>query len=124
MKASTIADILKDRWLDFDDRASWCEVDETHAYCCIRPEAILHTDVMGMLFLIENRTYEVCMFDRVCPSEGEDWLLVYAHPREDKVDDMAEEEWHELYGDRLDPGDDRGASHDLRVPGKVAARER
>jgi hypothetical protein len=123
MNSETIAEILKDRWLDMSDGASWCEVDETHAYCCIRPEAILHTDVIGMLFRINDRTYEVCLFDRVCPAEGEDWLLVYAHPREDKVEDMTEEEWHELYGDSLDQGGDRGASHDLRVPSQVAARK-
>lgn len=124
MKAETIAEILKDRWLDFPDQASWCEVDEAHAYCCIRPEAILHTRVIGMLFPLNNRTYEVCMFDRVCPAEGEDWLLVYAHPRDDKIEGMTEEEWHELYGDSLGPGGDRGASHDLRIPGQVATRER
>jgi hypothetical protein len=124
MKAATIADIAKDRWVDLPDRASWCEVDEAHAYFCIRPEAIHHTNVNGMLFRLNERTYEVCMVDRVEPSENENWLLIYAHPLQDNVEDMTEEEWHELYGDTLDPGGDRGDGHDLRIPGKVAARER
>ena len=124
MKASVIADIVKDRWVDLPDGASWCEIDELHCYCSVRPEAIHHTDVNGMLFRINDRTYEVCRFDRVCPAENENWLLVYAHPLETKVEDMTEEEWHELYGDRLDQGGDRGDGHDLRIPGQVAARKR
>ncbi len=107
MQALTIAEILKDLWLDLPDRASWCEIDEKHTYCCVRPEAILRTDVMGMLFRINDLTYEVCMVDHACPVEGENWLLVYAHPREDNVEGMTEDEWNELYGDRLDPGVDQ-----------------
>jgi hypothetical protein len=124
MKAATIADIVKDRWSDLPDGASWCEVDEMHSYFCIRPEAIHHTDVNGMLFHLNERTYEVCMVDRVEPAENENWLLVYAHPLEDNVQDMTEEEWHELYGDSVGQGGDRGSGHDLRVPSQVAARKR
>ncbi len=130
MKEETIAEILKDRWIDYHDQTSWCEVDEEHAYCCIRPEAILHTPVTGMLFPLNGRIYEICMFDLVCPTEGENWLLIYAHPKNEDVEDMTEEEWHDLYGDpesasgnRLDPGVDRGTCHDLRIPGQVATRE-
>lgn len=124
MKASIIADIVKDRWVDLSDGASWCEVDEKHCYCTVRPEAIHHTDVNGMLFRINDRTYEVCRFDRVCPAENENWLLIYAHPLEAKVEDMTEEEWHELYGDTLDQRVDRCASHDLRVLGQMEPWER
>lgn len=124
MKAATIAEILKGRWLDYTDQASWCEIDEIHAYCCIRPEAILHTNVRGMLFHLNGRTYEVCMEDYVSVNVGENWELIYAHPRKDDVENMTEEEWNELYGDGLDQGVDRGACHDLRIPGQVAARER
>jgi len=98
MKAATIAEILKDRWTDLLDGADWCEVDEMHVYCCVRPEAILHTPLRGMLFRLNDQTYEVCMVDSVSPFENENWLLVYAHPREDTVEEMTEEEWNELYG--------------------------
>ncbi len=124
MKASTIADIVKDRWVDLPDGASWCEIDELHSYFCIRPETIHHEDITGMLFHLNDRTYEVCMVDRLEAAENESWLLVYAHPLQDNVEDMTEEEWYELYGDRLDPGDDRGDGHDLRIPGQVETRER
>ena len=128
MNSATVAEILKNLWLNFPDRASWCEIDEAHIYCCVRPEAILHTTVKGMLFRVNERTYEACMVDYVSVNVGEDWLLVYAHPRKDDVEDMTEEEWHELYGDasgdRLDPGVDRGTCCNLRIPVQVAARER
>jgi hypothetical protein len=124
MKAETIAEILKDRWVNHPERVTWCEIDEAHVYCCIRPEAIHHTAISGMLFHINNRTYEVCMVDRVEPDEYENWLLIYAHPLQEDVEDMTEEEWHELYGDRLDKGVDRGDGHDLRIPSQVESRER
>lgn len=131
MKAETVAEILKDRWVDLrGDESSWCEVDKAHAYCCIRPEAIHHTDVFGMLFRINDLTHEVCMVHNVDAAENENWLLIYAHPLDDDVKDMTEEEWHELYGDpdsasgnRLGQGVDRGTCHDLRIPGQVATRE-
>ncbi len=124
MKATTIAEILKGRWLDYSDPQSWCEIDEAHVYCCIRPEAILRTPVKGMLFRLNDRTYEICGYDYVNCIEHEDWELIYAHPLKDDVNDVTEEEWHELYGDGLDPGVDRGTGHDLRIPSQVATRER
>ncbi len=98
MNSTTVAEILKDRWLDYPDRCEWCEVDEKHVYCCIRPEAIMHTAVKGMLFRVNERTYEACMADFLSVNVGEDWELIYAHPLENDVEDMTEEEWHELYG--------------------------
>ncbi len=101
MKAEAISEILNGRnWVNLHgDESSWCEIDEPHIYCCVRPEAILRTDVMGMLLQINGRTHEVCMVDSVCPAEGEDWLLVYVHPLEPAVEPMPEEEWNDLYGD-------------------------
>lgn len=100
MLEATIAEILQPLWLNMSDAACWCEVDEQHVYCCVRPEAILHHPIgKGALFHLNGRTYEVCLVDRVCPAENENWLLIYAHLREDDVAAMPEEEWHELYGD-------------------------
>lgn len=100
MNSETIAEILNDHnWTDLTDRASWCEIDEPHIYCCVRPEAILHTDVTGMLLRIKGSTHEVCMVDSVCPAEGENWLLVYVHPLDPDVDAMSEEDWDDLYRD-------------------------
>ena len=100
MKAETIAEILKERnWVDLTDGACWCEIDEPHIYCCVRPEAILHTDVNGMLFRINGRTHEVCMVDNVNAVENENWLLIYVHPLEPDIDPMAEEDWDDLYRD-------------------------
>ncbi len=122
MLEAIVAEVLQPRWLDLSDNASWCEVDEKHTYCCVRPEAILHHPIgSGALFHLNNRTYEVCMVDHVCPAEGENWMLIYAHPREDDVAAMTKEEWHELYGDTdlasgsgLDKGSDRDDRHCLR----------
>ncbi len=129
MNSETIADIVKGSWIDLRDRASWCEIDEPHIYCCVRPEAILHTDVTGMLFRINGHTYEVCMVDSVSAVEGENWLLIYTHPLDPDVDTMTEEEWHDLYGDTeldtrsgLDSGDDRSACCNLRISGQVETR--
>jgi hypothetical protein len=126
MNAETIADIVKGRWVDLRDGASWCEIDEPHIYCCVRAEAILHTNATGMLFRVNGHTYEVCMVDRVACVEDEDWFLIYTHPTDPDIDAMTEEEWHDLYGDTKlatgsgsDSGDDRSSCHDLRIPGQV-----
>ncbi len=131
MLKQTVAEVLRSRWLDLNDEACWCEVNEPHIYCCVRPEAILrHPIDKGALFHCNDLTYEVCMVEHVNPTEGEDWMLIYAHPREDDVPSMTKEEWDELYGgpdlasgSGLDTRGDRGNCHHLRVHRQVATRE-
>lgn len=101
MDSETIADILNGRnWVDLHgDESSWCEVDELHTYCCVRPESILHTDLHGMMLSIKGHTHEVCMVHPLCVGDGENWLLVYTHPVEPDIDPMTEEDWDDLYRD-------------------------
>lgn len=102
MKAETISEILNGRnWVHLGGgESNWCDVDEPHIYCCVRPEAILHSEVSGMLLRIEGVTHEVCRVENVCPAEGENWLLIYTHPLNLDVDAMSEEEWDDLYRDK------------------------